>query len=209
MKRLQRRLSRRQGPRRGVAPSKRWMKARDALQHFHAQLRRRRLDAIHKLTSTLTDGDHYDAIVMEDLNVKGMTRRKKGKGRRAKAKLNAAILSQAWGEIRRQLAYKCERAGVAFQMVAPAYTSQMCSECGHTERNNRTTQADFECRACGHTDNADTNAAKNILAAGQAAAARRRRALGDVRRSEPAATLAMVAAPMKRELRKAEQIPLF
>ncbi|MFT4977797.1 MAG: hypothetical protein ACI8S6_003704 [Myxococcota bacterium] len=50
MKRLQRRLSRRQGPRPGVVPSKRWIKARDALQHFHAQLRRRRLDAIHKPT---------------------------------------------------------------------------------------------------------------------------------------------------------------
>ncbi|MFT4979068.1 MAG: IS605 OrfB family transposase, partial [Myxococcota bacterium] len=172
MRRLQRRLSRRQGPRRGVSPSRRWLKAKAALQRFHAQLRWRRLDTIHKLTATLTNGEQTDAIVMEDLNVKGMTTQKRGKGRRAKAKLNAAILSQAWGEIRRQLVYKSERAGIAFRVVDPAYTSQMCSKCGHTERMNRTTQADFECRACGHTDNADHNAAKNISAAGQAAAAR-------------------------------------
>lgn len=205
MKRLQRRMSRRQGPRRGQAPSASWLKAKVALQRLHAKLRRRRLDAIHKLTSTLTDGEHFDAIVMEDLKIQGMTTRKKGKGRRAKAKLNAAILSQGWGEIRRQLAYKCERAGIAFRAVNPAYTSQMCYECGHTERTNRPTQATFQCRACGNTENADINAAKNISAAGQAAAARR----GDVRRPKPAATPAPVAAPMKREPWVSEQIRLF
>ena len=142
---------------------------------------------------------------MEDLNVKGMTTRKRGKGRRAKAKLNAAILSQGWGEIRRQLSYKCERAGIAFRVVDPAYTSQMCSECGHTERMNRSTQATFQCKACGHTENADLNAAKNISAAGRAAAARG----GDVRRPRPAPKQPPAAAPMKREPWVSEQISLF
>ena len=130
-----------------------------------------------------------------------MTARKRGRGRRAKAKLNRAILSKAWGEIRRQLHYKSERAGIAFQVVNPAYTSQQCRKCGHTERKNRPTQAVFRCMACGHTDNADTNAAMNIRAAGhvvQAAEVVKARG-GDVRRQEPATTLVMVAAPVKRE----------
>ncbi|PJE77320.1 hypothetical protein CI610_03764 [invertebrate metagenome] len=50
--------------------------------------------------------------------------------------------------------------------VNPAYTSQTCSVCGHTEKANRKTQANFKCVACGHTENADVQAAKNILALG-------------------------------------------
>ena len=191
-------MSRRQSPRRGKkgqpskSPSKRWLKAKAALQQFHAKQRRKRMDAIHKLTAVLTSGEHYDAIMMEDLNVKRMTTRKRGKGRRAKAKLNSAILSQAWGEIRRQLQYKSEQAGIAFRVVNPAYTSQQCSQCGHTERKNRLTQAVFRCVACGHTSNADLNAAMNIKAAGHVASARG----GDVRRQESAATLTNAATPV-------------
>ena len=96
-------------------------------------------------------------------------------------------------------------AGVAFRAVNSAYTSQMCNECGHTERMNRPTQDHFECRMRGHTDNADHNAVKNISAAGQAAAARR----GDARQQRPAATPVPVAAPMKREPWVAEQSRLF
>jgi transposase len=58
--------------------------------------------------------------------------------------------------------------------VSPAFTSKRCSACGHTEERNRESQAVFLCRACGHHDNADVNAAKNILAAGLAVTARRR-----------------------------------
>ena len=40
--------------------------------------------------------------------------------------------------------------------------------CGHISRDNRMTQAKFECVECGHSENADINAARNILAAGHA-----------------------------------------
>jgi putative transposase len=43
---------------------------------------------------------------------------------------------------------------------------QQCSECGHVDTDNRPSQAVFHCQACGHTENADTNAAKNILREG-------------------------------------------
>jgi transposase len=46
--------------------------------------------------------------------------------------------------------------------VDPRYTSQACAECGTIDRSNRLDQATFACVACGHTDNADTNAARNI-----------------------------------------------
>ena len=202
-KRLQRRMSRRQGPRKGKAPSKRWLKARDALRRFDQRWRWKRRDFIHKATTRLIRENQ--AISIEDLKVKNMTASVKGKGRAAKAGLNRAILAQSWGEIRRQLSYKAERAGVRLLVVDPAYTSQKCAVCGHIERSNRKTQDTFRCVRCGHAENADINAAKNILAAGLAASA----CGGDVRRPPLAPRVPVVdAAPMKREPIVGQQVAL-
>lgn len=47
--------------------------------------------------------------------------------------------------------------------ITPAsYTSQTCNICGYIDRLNRPNQHTFKCKNCGHTDNADFNAAKNI-----------------------------------------------
>jgi hypothetical protein len=50
--------------------------------------------------------------------------------------------------------------------VNPAYTSQTCSECGYCDSRNRESQADFECKQCHMSMNADLNAARNILKRG-------------------------------------------
>lgn len=60
----------------------------------------------------------------------------------------------------------CEENCVSFTSINPAYTSQTCNQCGHTDRTNRPTQYKFCCTQCGHTDHADINAAKNILGRG-------------------------------------------
>jgi len=57
----------------------------------------------------------------------------------------------------------CEENRVSFRSVLPYYTSQKCSVCGHTEKGNRVNQEQFKCLKCGHSDNADFNAATNIL----------------------------------------------
>ena len=47
--------------------------------------------------------------------------------------------------------------------ITPAsYTSQICNVCGYIDKLNRPNQHTFKCKNCGHTDNADFNAAKNI-----------------------------------------------
>ena len=51
-------------------------------------------------------------------------------------------------------------------LVDPKYTSQTCNKCTHVARENRESQAIFKCTSCGHSDNADVNAAKNILVLG-------------------------------------------
>lgn len=61
-----------------------------------------------------------------------------------------------------RLEQQCERNRVSFRTVSPYYTSQTCSKCGHIDRRNRIGE-DFACRSCGHTDNADVQASRNIL----------------------------------------------
>ena len=103
--------------------------------------------------------------------------------------------SQGWGLFATQLGYKLDWRGGHLITVPAAYTSQTCAVCGHVHADNRQGE-DFRCRACGHTDHADVNAAKNILAAGRAVlAGAERSAIGragveDARQS---------ARPMKRQ----------
>ena len=109
-------------------------------------------------------------IATEDLKVKNMTASAKGtiedpgKNVRQKAGLNRGMLDTAFGEIRRNLEYKCGR----LIEVNPAYTSQTCSHCRHAEKENRKSQARFLCVSCGFASNADTNAAMNIRRLGMA-----------------------------------------
>jgi len=62
-----------------------------------------------------------------------------------------------------RLRMACEWNRVSFRSVPPAYTSQRCSRCGHTEQGNRLRSEVFRCRRCGYADDADINAARNIL----------------------------------------------
>jgi len=102
------------------------------------------------------------AIVLEDLS--GIRERTTA-GRDQRARHS----NGSFHELRQFIEYKARIAGVPVIKVDPAYTSQMCSECGHTDRKNRS-GSDFECRACGHSMDADHNAARNIAkrAAGRA-----------------------------------------
>ena len=52
--------------------------------------------------------------------------------------------------------------GIALSIVHASYTSKMCPICGCIDDDNRPNQETFECIECGHKDNADFNAAKNI-----------------------------------------------
>jgi putative transposase len=150
--------------------SKNRSKARKRLAGLQARIARRRRDAIHKATTYLAK--NHGRVVVEDLRVKSMTASAKGTleapgvNVKAKAGLNQAVLNVAFGEIRRQLEYKCRWYGSELVAVNPAFTSQRCSACGDTEAGNRTSQAVFCCLNCGHAENADHNAAKNILEAG-------------------------------------------
>ena len=75
----------------------------------------------------------------------------------------ATHASWAFAQLGAFLTYKAARAGVPLVQVDPAHTSQRCTNCGHIDKRNRTSQAEFVCRACGFTaEHADILAADNI-----------------------------------------------
>ncbi|ASU83379.1 transposase [Nocardiopsis gilva YIM 90087] len=135
-------------------------------------------------------------VVLEALNTSGMVRSVKGtvsapgRGVRAKAGLNRTILAKGWHAFEVALANAARRTGTTIVEVDPAYTSQTCHGCGHVEPGNRESQAVFRCKSCGHTENADVNAAKNVNAAGLAVSACGDLAVGRSVKQEPPSRLA-------------------
>ena len=200
LKHLQRAVARKK---KGSANRK---KALARLGGLHRRIAHQRSDWLHKLTTKLAH--QHPVIALEDLRIKNMsasasgTVEAPGRNVRQKAGLNRGILDAAWGEFARQLSYKVEWRGGRVILVNPAYTSRTCRMCGHESSENRKTQSVFACVACGHQENADVHAAKNILAAGHAVwlAEQARRAAacaGEVSRAAPAR--AKRAAPSKQE----------
>ena len=147
-----------------------WKKQQRRIAHLDIRIANWRHDFLHQL-STETSKNHA-VIVVEDLQVKHMSKSARGHGGRAreadsaKAGLNKAILDQGWGMFRGMLEYKQMWRGGEVLAVNPRYTSQTCPECGHVAKDNRVQQALFSCVACGYTYHADVVAAKNILALG-------------------------------------------
>jgi len=127
----------------------------------HRKVRNARRDFLHKATTRLAREN--DMIVIEDLNVSGMV------GNRSLAR---AISDCGWHEFRRQLTYKCERAGRRLVVIDRWYpSSKTCSACGHLLAELSLSTRHWTCPSCGTRHDRDINAAKNILAAGRAVAA--------------------------------------
>ncbi len=167
MRKLQKALARKDAPYAGrgkgksSSPSKRRAAIKEQMKKLAAKQANRRDWWIHNVSKELVV-DH-DFIALEDLKVKNMSRRGKGSRKRG---LNRSILESSWGKFRDTLSYKAKLADVSVVLVDPRHTSQTCNKCTHVARENRESQAIFKCVSCGHLDNADVNAAKNILVRG-------------------------------------------
>lgn len=75
---------------------------------------------------------------------------------------NSILRNWSYYELQKFIKYKADREGIVVKYIEPAYTSQMCSKCGYTDKENRQTQAEFKCISCGFKLNADHNASINI-----------------------------------------------
>ncbi|SDE45299.1 putative transposase [Glycomyces harbinensis] len=143
--------------------SKNFQKARLQLARAHARIADRRLDTMHKFTTRLVRENQV--ICIEDLNVRGMM---------GDHSLARAIADASWATFRRLLEYKCEWYGRELIAIDRFYpSSKVCSACGTVNAAVSLAERTFKCRdnSCGHVEDRDVNAAKNILAAGLAVAA--------------------------------------
>ena len=169
MNRLNRELSRRE---RG---SGRRARTKAQLARCHRKVANVRRDALHKLTSELAS--NWGTVVLEDLNVAGMTTAPKPmpdgagghvrNGARAKAGLNRAILDTSPAELRRQLTYKLAWHGGTL-VVADRWfpSSKRCSSCGAVKAKLPLAERTYRCD-CGLVLDRDRNAALNLAAYGQ------------------------------------------
>ena len=152
--------------------SKNWQKLQAKITKLHHKIANCRKDFLHKISTTISK--NHAMIYIEDLQVSNMSKSAKGTveapGQNVKQKsgLNRAILDQSWYEFRRQLDYKSQWQGGALVAVPPQNTSRTCPCCGYTDKENRPTQAKFECVECGYRNNADVVGAINILERGRA-----------------------------------------
>ena len=102
----------------------------------------------------------YDYIVVEDLNVKGMSKN---------SRLAYVIQDAGWSMFIGMLEYKCKWYGKEFRKIGRfESTSTVCSECGtkHKEIVNSLAVRQWTCPDCGTNHDRDINAAKNILTLG-------------------------------------------
>ena len=160
-------MARRQAPSRKhkTKGSNGYYRAKDLAYKTSRKIRHSNDNWVHQVSRRVAD--RYDVVYLEDLNTKGMTRSAKGTKEnpgthvRQKKALNRVILQTGWHKLERALAYKTN-----IVKVPAHHTSQTCSRCGSVDRENRRSQSRFVCVACGYLDNADINAARNILARG-------------------------------------------
>lgn len=167
MQRAQKRLTKLQRKlERATKGSRRRQRTKMRLAAGHAQISNKRADHAHKVSSQIVT--KHGRIRMEDLRLVNMMKSAKGTieepGTNVAQKrgLSRKLADQGLRQLRTFIEYKLAWSGGSFEAVDPKYTSQKCHACKHIARENRVTQADFACVACGHTDNADVNAAKNI-----------------------------------------------
>lgn len=148
LKRLQRRLSKTK------TGSKNRVKARNRLGRKHLKVSRQRKDFAVKLARCVVQSN--DLVAYEDLQVRNMVKNRH---------LAKSISDAAWTQFRQWVEYFGKVFGVVTVVVPPHHTSQNCSNCGEVVKKSLSTRTHV-CPYCGHTQDRDWNAARNILELG-------------------------------------------
>jgi putative transposase len=131
--------------------------AKRRLRHMRRRESRFQSDTNHVISTKLVRKAAVSrkAIALEDLS---------GIRERTTVRHERRYERHAWAffQLRQYIAYKAAQAGVPVHLVDPRNTSRTSSACGHCEKANRQSQAEFLCQRCGFAANADDNAALNI-----------------------------------------------
>ncbi|MGY0236520.1 RNA-guided endonuclease TnpB family protein [Longispora urticae] len=151
LRRAQREVSRK------VKGSNNRAKARVKLARAHARVRDCRRDWMHKETTRLVRENQ--AVYLEDLAVSGLARTRMAK----------SVYDAGWGMFRRFLEYKAAKHGRHVGVIGRFEpTTRRCSTCGVVGDKKPLSVRSWICQHCDAHHDRDRNAARNILAAGQA-----------------------------------------
>jgi len=114
-------------------------------------------DVNHKISKEVVEvaKKYRYGIAIEKL--KKIREENKDKGK----EFNKELHSWRFRDLIDKIKYKAKERGVPVEEVNPKYTSQVCSECGYKDKNNRK-NGEFKCKECGFELNADLNASRNI-----------------------------------------------
>jgi len=152
LRRLNKELSRRKGVKKGETQSNNFKKTKRKIARLHARIANIRLDATHKLTTTLVK--KYDLIGVEKLNVAGMM---------SNHRLARSIADNCFYEFRRQLEYKAPAAGTRVIAANVMYaSSKTCNVCGTKRKILSLDDRKWTCECCGAVHDRDVNAAINL-----------------------------------------------
>jgi len=150
LKKLQRKLSRK------VKGSNRYLKLQRKIAKLHEKVVNQRNDFLHKLSKRII-GDNQ-AVVVEDLNVKGLLKN---------SNLSKHIADASWRKFISYLEYKAKLYGRKLIKVSPFYpSSKLCSKCGYKNENLKLSDRKWKCPNCGTEHDRDYNATLNLLKEG-------------------------------------------
>jgi len=134
--------------------SRNWFKAKIRLARAYEHLKNLRKDMYMKLGKYFAE--HYDVLVMEDIQVKQLV----GKSLR---RLRMRLHDVAFHELKEIIRYQMEKYGKKLTLVNPAYTSMTCARCGHVKKDLTLADRVFICPTCDWVADRDYNATLNIL----------------------------------------------
>ena len=133
-------------------------KNKNRVRSVHAKIKNIRQNMLHQFTRKLVN--EHAMIIVGNVNAKAL----------AQTKLAKSVLDASWTTLRTMLKYKCENAGVLFEEVNEAYTTQTCSCCGSRLSSPKGRAGlgirEWQCMECGTLHDRDINSALNILALG-------------------------------------------
>ena len=144
LEREQRKLSRKEHG------SNNWEKQRQTVAEVHKRMRQKKLDFKHKVAAFYTR--QYDAVFVENLNVKGMLEGKRN-GR------NTAAVG--WRDFITILKHHGRKRGCHVVEVDPEDTTKACYECGVKTKKPLWVR-EHACPSCGFAIDRDYNAALNV-----------------------------------------------
>ena len=136
--------------------SRNYEKQKRKLARCHEKVRDQRRDYLHKLSRRIAD--RYDAVAVEDIDMKTMSRC---------LKFRKSVMDDSYGAFREMLRYKLAEQGKDLVKVGRYFpSSKMCSRCGNVKKELRLDVRIYRC-VCGNCMDRDVNAAVNIREEGR------------------------------------------